>query len=674
MSKWKVYTLCPVKPIVDDDMCAAGTKIRNYILKLERLIELEREAEIQAVKNEIRRLSGEKRERLGRAILNLNGKVVGQEFGYKLVRYGRRKEFETEISVGDLVLISRGDPLKSDLTATVVEKGKRYITVAAESVPAWALKNVRIDLYINEVTFRRMLENLDSLTENGVKALEFLLGLRSPALPERVDFQPFDEQLNASQREAVSLALGSKDLFLIHGPFGTGKTRTAAEIILQEVRRGNKVLATAESNIAVDNLVERLFEKARIVRLGHPSRISRHLIESSLFYQLEQHERFREVKELREKAEELMKMRDRETKPTPQWRRGLSDEEIVKLARRKGGMRGVPAGVMESMARWIELNREVQSLLDEARRIEEEIMDEIVQEAQVVLATNSTAALINPEKTEFDVAVVDEASQATTPSLLIPIARAKRFVLAGDHRQLPPTVLSQEARELMETMFEKLIESYPSNSRLLEVQYRMNEKLMEFPSREFYGGRLKAHDDVKSISLRDLGIVEAFNSPFWSEILDDEPLVFIDTSKCPDKWERQRKGSHSRENPREAQIVRQVVEKLLKLGVKKEWIGVISPYDDQVDLLRQMISGVEVSTVDGYQGREKEVIVISFVRSNERGELGFLGDLRRLNVSLTRARRKLIAVGDSSTLKTHETYRRFLEFVKRRGRFVEYCW
>jgi predicted DNA helicase len=660
-----------------DTVDAGNTKIQDiqdYILKLKKLIELEREAEIEAVKSEIRRLSGEKREKLGRAILNLNGKIVGQEFGYRLVRYGRRKEFETEIGVGDLVLISRGDPLKSDLMATVVEKGKRYITVAVESIPAWALKNVRIDLYVNEITFRRMLENLDSLTENGIKALKFLLGLKNPEVPEKVDFQPFDEQLNASQKEAVSLALGSKDFFLIHGPFGTGKTRTAAEIILQEGKRGNKVLATAESNIAVDNLVERLFGKARIVRLGHPSRISRHLIESSLFYQLEQHKRFREVKELREKAEEVMRARDRETKPSPQWRRGLSDEEIVRLAKRGGGMRGVPANVIQSMARWIELNREVQNLLASSRRIEEDIMEEIVQEAQVILATNSTAALINPEKTEFDVAVVDEASQTTTPSLLIPVVRAKRFVLAGDHRQLPPTVLSQEAKELMETMFEELIESYPANSRMLEIQYRMNEKLMEFPSKEFYGGRLKAHDDIKNISLKDLGIGKASNSPFWSRVLNCEPLVFIDTSKCSDKWERQRRGSYSRENPREAQIVKKVVEKLLQLGVKKEWIGVISPYDDQVDQLRQMISGVEISTVDGYQGREKEVIIISFVRSNKHGELGFLEDLRRLNVSLTRARRKLIAIGDSSTLKTHETYRRFIEFVKRKGSFVEYCW
>jgi len=202
----------------------------------------------------------------------------------------------------------------------------------------------------------------------------------------------------------------------------------------------------------------------------------------------------------------------------------------------------------------------------------------------------------------------------------------------------------------------------------------MNERLMEFPSREFYDGRIKAHDGVKNITLLDLGIrVFSFGEP-WDSILNPkEPLIFVDTSKHPEKWERQRRGSLSRENPLEAKLIREIVQRLLKMGVKPEWIGIITPYDDQRDLISLLIENdeIEVKTVDGYQGREKEIIILSFVRSNKKGELGFLTDLRRLNVSLTRAKRKLIAIGDGETLSIHPTYKRFVEFVKEKGTLVQ---
>ncbi len=650
-------------------------KLYRYIQKLKRLVELERKAEIEAMREEMRKLSGVQREKLGRTILNLNGKIVGQEFGYKLVKYGRSKPFKTEIGVGDLVLISKGKPLASDLVGIVTEKGSRFIVVALESVPSWALKGVRIDLYANDITFRRMIENLENLSESGIRALEFALCLREPKKPKPIDFEPSDESLNESQRKAISLALGSDDFFLIHGPFGTGKTRTLVELILQEAKRGSKVLTTAESNVAVDNLVERLFGKVELVRLGHPSRVSKNLKESTLAFQVERHPKFVEVKRLRDEAEKLIKLRDSYSKPVPQLRRGLSDEEILRLAKEEKRVRGLSVEKIKSMAKWIELNRKIQKLLDKAKEIEEEIAKDVVNRAKVILSTNSSAALDFIKDVEFDVAVIDEATQATIPSVLIPIAKAKRFVLAGDHKQLPPTILSEEAKELSETLFEKLIERFPQNSKMLEVQYRMNEKLMRFPNEEFYGGRLKADESVKEITLLDLGVEEPeFGSP-WDDILDPkEPLVFVDTSNCPNKWERQRKGSFSRENPLEVKIVGEIVDKLLKMGVKAEWIGVITPYDDQVDLLRSILGEiVEINTVDGYQGREKEIIVISFVRSNRTGDLGFLTDLRRLNTALTRAKRKLICVGDAETLSLHKTYKKFVEFVKAEGKLIKLC-
>ncbi|WP_048160959.1 IGHMBP2 family helicase [Thermococcus sibiricus] len=648
--------------------------VKNYIAKLVDLVELEREAEIEAMREEMRRLKGYEREKVGRAILNLNGKIIGEEFGFKLVKYGRKEAFKTEIGVGDLVVISKGNPLASDLVGTVVEKGSRFIVVALETVPSWAFRNVRIDLYANDITFRRQLENLKKLSESGIRALKLILGKETPLKSSPEEFTPFDRNLNQSQKEAVSYALGSEDFFLIHGPFGTGKTRTLVELIVQEVKRGNKILATAESNVAVDNLVERLWGKVKLVRLGHPSRVSVHLKESTLAFQVESHERYRKVRELRNKAERLAVMRDQYKKPTPQMRRGLTNNQILKLAYRGRGSRGVPAKDIKQMAQWITLNEQIQKLYKFAEKIESEIIQEIIEDVDVVLSTNSSAALEFIKDAEFDVAIIDEASQATIPSVLIPIAKARRFVLAGDHKQLPPTILSEEARALSETLFEKLIELYPFKAKMLEIQYRMNQLLMEFPSREFYNGKIKADGSVKDITLADLKVREPFFGEPWDSILKrEEPLIFVDTSNRTDKWERQRKGSTSRENPLEALLVREIVERLLRMGIKKEWIGIITPYDDQVDSIRSIIQDdeIEIHTVDGYQGREKEIIILSLVRSNKKGELGFLMDLRRLNVSITRAKRKLVVIGDSETLVNHETYKRLIHFVKKYGRYIE---
>ncbi len=635
-------------------------KLEKFRKKLIELAEIERENQIRAMIEEMRRLNGEKREKKGRAVLGLKGKIVGEEFGFKLVKFGRRKTIETEISVGDEVLISRGNPLKSDLRGVVAEKGSKYLIVALESVPEWALKDVRVDLYASDLTFKRWIENLNNLKEGGLKALKFALGMKTPSDDNGADFTPFDSVLNASQRKAVSFALASKDFFLIHGSFGTGKTRTIAEIVRQFVKRGEKVLVTAESNTAVDNLVE-ILSDLKLVRLGHPSRVDEDLKKFTLSAQLIEHESYRDVKSLKKEVERLEEEMMNHTKPSPALRRGLSDDEILRLAKAGMGSRGVSKEKIRSMAMWIELRRELDELYDEIRRIEDEIAREIVEKSDVVLATNSSAFLL---ENSFDVVVIDEASQATLPSILIPINRAERFVLVGDHKQLPPTVV--KAQDLSRTLFEILIEKYPTKSQLLEVQYRMNAAIMDFPNREFYGGRIRTHESVVNTTLKDLGVGSVKDGGF-EQILDPErPLVFIDTSRCADKWEGRLADSTSRYNELECRIVEKVVAGLLRMGVKKGWIGVITPYDDQVDMLRHRVD-VEVSTVDGFQGREKEVIVISFVRSNRRREIGFLEDLRRLNVSLTRAKRKLIMVGDSETLSVNSTYRRLIDHVKRKG-------
>lgn len=683
---------------------------------------MERKYEINTMLNEIRRLSPEKREKIGRAINNLNGKNLGKELGFNRVKYGRKKSFESEINIGDLVLISKGDPLKSKLTGTVTEKGNRFIIIAIENVPPWALKNVRIDLYANDITFRRMKENLNNLSISGKKALEFLF---------KYDFSPlkFDDRksnekddennnydnttsfidfnLNKSQQNAISQALISKDFFLIHGPFGTGKTRTLLEIIRQEVKKGSKILATAESNTAVDNILEGLLNediskksklKINCLRLGHPQRVSQVNIQHTLAYKVENHPLNSKIVLLKEGIKKTIKEREKHTKPTPGFRRGLSDTQILLNAVKRRGTRGVSPNVMMSMGRWIENNKKVDQAQQKIQEIEKSMVEDITKKASVVLCTNSSAGLEYLNDIKFDLAVIDESSQATIPSVLIPISKAKRFILAGDHRQLPPTIMNHQARELEKTLFEGLINNYPKNSTMLNIQYRMHPDLMEFPNDEFYGGKIKAGNSINHISIQDIVFFNAnddkssdneyneYNNNYNSQryVINDDnlnpqfksiqrclmdpkiPYIFLNTSKIDKRFEKHVKGSTSIQNPLEADLVSLVTLSFINFGINPEKIGIISPYEDQRDLISSL-TDVEVKTVDGFQGREKDIMIISTVRSNGKGKIGFLKDLRRLNVALTRARRKMVIIGDIKTLKMHPTYHRLIETSQKKG-------
>ncbi|NPA39096.1 MAG: IGHMBP2 family helicase [Thermodesulfobacteria bacterium] len=649
--------------------------VHEYVEKYKALIEEERRAEMEFQKEEIKRLSGRERELLGRAILNLKGTKAGSKFHLYLVRFFREKPIDTEISTGDVVLISRGNPLKSDLIGTVVKITERTITVAFENKPPkWVYKKgVRIDLYVNDITFKRMEENLEVLRHAIGRQRELrniLLGLKPPEPAEEVDFTPIDENLNEVQKKAVAKCLGAKDFFLVHGPPGTGKTRTLTELIVQLVKRGKRVLATADSNIAADNLILglRKYPELKIVRIGHPARVMEELEEYSIFALFERHEEAKKLKDSWEGVRELMEKRDAYKKPIPQIRRGLSDDEILFLAQKGKGARGVSKESIRSMANWIVLNYEIEDRFQELKEMEKQLFNKIILNADVVVSTNSMVLSDFLKDFSFDVAVIDEGSQQVEPSTLIPIMKASCFYIAGDHKQLPPTVLSEKAKELENTLFERLVKNFPELSVMLEVQYRMNEKIMNFPNEHFYEGKLKAHPTVKTHTLADLkvGTPEKF-----IEVLDPkEPIAFIDTKEF-NAVEFQPEGSTSFENQGEAIIVDDLVRELLKMGVNKDWIGIITPYAAQVKLLKQMFLEkglkIEVNSVDGFQGREKEVIIISFVRSNEKGELGFLKDLRRLNVAITRARRKLIAIGNSETLSNHPVYQDFIEYIKKNG-------
>jgi len=631
--------------------------MEDYKEELIKLINYERDAEISVMVNEIKNMSASKRESLGRCITKMKGKRAGKELGLEIVQFGRSQRIDTEISVSDVVLVSTDYPLKSNVTGTVIEKGARYIKVAFDmKVPKWALKKkVRLDLYVNDVTFKRMEDNLKNLSLKGEYALGYHLKLNDPKISKKDAYiQYIDDSLNQSQQQAVVKSISTPNFYLIHGPFGTGKTRTLIELIQQEVRNHNKVLATAESNAAVDNMLERLIfnKKLNVTRLGHPLRVSEENVKYTLAYKVEKHKKYNDIYMYNKKIEHLIQERSNYTKPVPKYRRGLNDSDIIHYAKKGTSSRGVNPKIIKSMAEWLKIDTQITKVNKKVKQLENNIISSIIEESDVILSTNSSAALESISNVKFDVAVIDEASQTTIPNILIPIAKAHRFILAGDHKQLPPTVLSNKAQKLSHTLFESLIDKYPYKSQLLNIQYRMNKKLMEFPNNEFYESQLKTDSEIENIKLGDL-----------IDTNDDDIISFIDTSYMPNNQEKQLKDSKSIINICERDICIKLVNQFISQGINPNDIGIITPYSDQANIISDM-TDVEVKTVDGFQGREKEIIIISTVRSNDEDKIGFLSDLRRLNVAITRAKRRLIIVGNKQTLSSNPTYKRMIDSIK----------
>ena len=464
---------------------------------------------------------------------------------------------------------------------------------------------------------------------------DVLLGDKPPRPGAQLAANPHTP-LNAPQEAALNFALAAPDLACIHGPPGTGKTTTLVELIRRAVASGERVLACAPSNAAVDNLLEKLVALGlEPVRVGHPARVAEALREHTLDILVEAHPDARQARKFAREAQALFRQADRWTKakPTP----------------------GEKAA----------LRNEARDLLAVARRTEQLAVERVLGQARVVCATLTGVDAGTLGLNRFDLLVIDEACQAVEPAAWIPLARVNRLALAGDPCQLPPTVVSRLADEkgLGVSLMERVMAAHPAISRLLTVQYRMHDAIMTFPSAEFYDSRLEAAESVKLHLLRDLdGVVETD--------LTTTPLRFLDTAGAGYDEEPGEDG-RSRRNPQEAELTATQVRKLLDAGVPAADIAVITPYSGQSRRLAELLvgTGVEVDSVDGFQGREKEAVVISLVRSNPAGEIGFLADVRRTNVALTRARRLALVIGDSATLAGHEFYKRFLDYVEEVGAY-----
>ncbi|XP_067663777.1 DNA-binding protein SMUBP-2-like [Haliotis asinina] len=625
-----------------------------FVRKTLELLNKEREAEVEETRVLTEKLPPKELQRRGVCLLKL--RLTGRNSGL----YGRTlvtfepfwagKDFPSHnLTPGDIVglSLSQGETQNESLASGIVSKvGQSQISIAFdETHDIFSLDDevqYKLTKLANDVTYRRLKRALNDLNNyssgRASHLVNILFGVSELSPPtDPTDIKYVNESLDKSQRDAVEFALRQRELSVIHGPPGTGKTTTVVEIILQAVRRGIKVLACAPSNVAVDNLVERLSHHLqKILRIGHPARLLPHIQKYSL---------------------DAIVSGSEENKLVHDVRRDL-DKAIskVKQTHNKGEKRT--------------LREEMRHLRKELVQREETATREILRRADVVLVTLTSASAAGPlrllDEEHFDLLVIDECSQALEAACWMALLQAPRCVLAGDHRQLPPTILSHEAaRDGLElTLMERVLKEQGDEVvRMLTTQYRMNENIMQWSSDQLYDGRLIAHDSVRTHLLRDLpGVTDCEETSC--------PLLLVDTAGC-DLFELELPEEVSKGNEGEADIVASHVEKLISSGLRPEDIAVIAPYNLQVELLRVRLSPtypkLEIKSVDGFQGREKEAVVISFVRSNSKGEVGFLAENRRINVAITRARRHVAVICDTETVSHDKFLKTLVEYFTERG-------
>jgi ATP-dependent RNA/DNA helicase IGHMBP2 len=545
---------------------------------------------------------------------------------------------------------------------TSVRRNKLLFATTKESLPDWVLDGsaLGIDLTFDEVSYREMHQALgDVMGAHGNRLAELrdvLLGARQASFREqKADDLFYPSALNDSQLAAVRHVISAQDVAIIHGPPGTGKTTTLVQAILETIRRERRVLVCAPSNTAVDLLTEKLAERGvNVIRMGNPSRVSDLLLKHTLDAGVMAHASYAKMHAMRQTAEQ-----HRET----------ASERVRNF------------GFEERQQRqW--LREEARTLRQAADDLERFMTEDVLESVQVITCTLVGASNRHIRHLSFETVFIDEAAQALEPGCWIPIAKGQRIVLAGDHHQLPPTVKSEKAaREgLRETLFEKCIQRQPQTARMLTVQYRMHAHIMGFSSEKFYGGQLVPHQSVRHADLAAYDL--RFDDPRFAP---DLPVEFIDTAGCGYQ-ELAIPESRSTANPEEAHLLlgrlAQLLAQLSEPGEPTDpdqrplSIGVIAPYRAQINYLKDAIEDsavlndlllqrrLSVGTVDSFQGQERDIIAITLTRSNPQGEIGFLSDIRRMNVGMTRARRKLLLVGDSSTLCRHPFFGELLAYVK----------
>ena len=667
-------------------------KLKEFVKNRKREIEEERQIEKLFHLEEIYKL-GRKRQEKKRAVLNLKGKKLKEFDEVMLIRFGRSEPIETEIKEDEVVLIV------DEFFYKLRKKSFQQFVRDAEKYPIWMVENVwkyfmdvwvnkplykfvlkeevDIHLFVNDITFRRWLEALELLEKwKRQDLVNFFIFGNLPETNISADSQSDlvyapSLDLNEFQISFVEKSLKFNHFLLLHWPFGTGKTTTLIWTILDNINQWKKLLVSADSNTAVDNILLRLkryLEPGQMVRVGTFTKlVSQSDWDYSIYHLLEKHPKYEKIKQLEIEIEKLKQKQSQYKKPVPSIRRGLSDVQIHRLAAAWKTYRWLSLKTLWSMSNWLLIQKQIERLLTEKEEIKTKIINEIIKNAQVVLSTNSMCFSEYLKDKKFDIAIIDEGSQATFPSTLLSILLANKFIIAWDHKQLPPTVLNPNSKLLIKSLFETLIDLVYSNRyqdqyyHLLQIQYRMNEILMEFPNKYFYNWKLKAADEVKNITLADLigekagKWIDSKKVLYWFDIKWKQIL----------HWE-----SKSLYNLEEIDLVGKIIKELFSLWVKPERIGVISPYSAQVNKLKEKYENlrVEINTVDGFQWREKEIIIISWVRTEK---IWFLSDPRRLNVAITRPKRLLINVWNSKNLQSDKFFKEYLKFIKQKWEILQ---
>ena len=489
-----------------------------------------------------------------------------------------------------------------------------------------------VQLYFDDFSYKVMFAALREVMEAQANRAAYLRDvLLGKTVAGRHEFYPLHfPWLNRSQEEAVNRVLTAKDVAIVHGPPGTGKTTTLVEAVFETLHRENQVMVCAQSNTAVDWIAEKLVDRGiPVLRIGNPTRVNDKMLAFTYERRFEAHSDYPELWQIRKTIREM----------TGRLRKsGREDRE--------------------------RLHNQLTKLRVRATGLEIRIDTELFTEARVIACTLVGAASRVLERKRFSSLFIDEAAQAIEAACWIAISRADRVILAGDHCQLPPTIKCIEAARggLGRTLLEKVVLHKPETVSLLKIQYRMHEDIMRFPSRWFYHDELEAAPEVKYRGILDF----------------DTPVSWIDTSEL-DLQEKAVAEGTGRLNTGEAELlVRELKNYMERIGIRRileEHIdfGVISPYRAQVHYLRHLLKKepffrpcrrlITVHTVDGFQGQERDVIMISLVRANEKGQIGFLRDLRRMNVAITRARMKLLILGEAVTLTRHPFYRELYEYI-----------
>lgn len=546
------------------------------------------------------------------------------------------------------MLFSNHDPKANNVEGIVTfQSGNRLkLTLRTDELPDWASDGkLGIDLLFDDNSYEEMqsaLKYAAALSEKPKEGrlVNVLAGKQSPSFLQDV-YEFSVPSLNTTQQHAIHKILQAEDLAIVHGPPGTGKTTTLVQAIKALIKKdGQQILVVAPSNTAVDLLSEKLADEGlNVLRVGNPARVSERLMSLTLDSRMADHPSMKEIKKLKKQASEFRHMAHKYKKNF-----GRAEREQRK------------------------------ALFDEAYRImkdvgntEQYITNDLIAKAQVITATLVGANHYTVRHLKYQTVVIDEAGQALEPACWIPIVKAQKVILAGDHCQLSPTIKSLEAAKgFNTTLLEKCIALYPQCVVVLEEQYRMHERIMAYSSKVFYKDKLKAHTSVAQHLLHPA----------------DEPLLFIDTagSGYDELIE-----SKAISNPEEAAFLfRHLSQLAVELGRSYSVdsfpsVAVISPYKQQVYALKELLEhsldlqayskSISVNTIDSFQGQERDIVYISMVRSNTDGIIGFLSDTRRMNVAMTRARKKLVVIGDSGTLSRFPFYAGFIAHTEQLGAY-----